>query len=132
VFWRKGKMALQKLKIIIDKKPNYLQVYTCGMRSRENVKNISIKVFNTAIQHKLHNILIDVRELIGDFGYSDIYFLVKEVLKDYRGKGVEKVAVIDVHRTTRPDWFLEPVAHSYGLNIRVFPEEEPALAWLNE
>jgi hypothetical protein len=51
-------------------------------------------------------------------------------LKDLRGKGVDQVAIIDIHRSTRDGWFLEPVAKSHGLNIRVFPDEESALKWL--
>jgi phosphoribosylpyrophosphate synthetase len=125
-------MDQQEFMLTMEEKSNYLHVCTSGIRSRETVKTITIKVFNTALEKHLSKVLIDVRELLGDFGYGDIFYLVREVLKDLRGKGVDQVAVIDIHRTTRQDWFLEPVAHSYGLNIRVFNEEESALKWLGE
>ena len=117
--------------LTMEEKSNYLHVCTSGIRSRENVKTIAMKVFNTALEKHLSKVLIDVRELLGDFGFIDIFFLVKEVLLDLRGKGVDQVAIIDVHRTTRQDWFLEPVAYSHGLNIRVFVEEKEALKWLD-
>lgn len=116
--------------LTIEEKPNYLRVTTSGLRSRENVQNLSIKVFNTAIEKHFSKVFLDIRELIGYFGYMDIFFLVKEILKNLKGKGVEQVAIVDVHRSTREGWFLEPVAQSQGINIRVFPEEESALKWL--
>jgi hypothetical protein len=119
-------------KCLMDEKPDYLHVCTSGMRSRENVSALCLQAFRSAVEKHRAKILVDVRELVGDFGYTDIFFLVKEILIGLRGKGVEKAAVIDIHRTARPDWFLVPVAHSYGLNIRVFTEEEPAVEWLKE
>jgi hypothetical protein len=79
----------------------------------------------------LSKVLIDVRKLFGDFGFLDIFILVREVLKDLRGKGIDQVAIIDIHRTSMEGWFLEPVAQSNGLNIRVFGEEASALKWLD-
>lgn len=124
-------MDQQEFVLTMEAKPNYLYVFTSGLRSRENVQNLSVKVFNTALEHHLSKVLIDVRKLFGDFGFLDIFFLVREVLRDLRGKGVDQVAVIDVHRTTMEGWFLEPVAQSNGINIRVFGEEYPALKWLD-
>jgi phosphoribosylpyrophosphate synthetase len=125
-------MDQQEFVLTMEEKSNYLHVCTSGTRSRENVITISIKVFNTALEKHLSKVLIDVRELLGDFGYTDIFYLVREVLKDLRDKGVDQVAVIDIHRTMMEGWFLEPVAHSHGLNIRVFAQEESALKWLGE
>jgi phosphoribosylpyrophosphate synthetase len=125
-------MDQQEFKLTMEAKSNYLRVHTSGLRSQENVKNLTMSVFNTALEKHLSKILIDVRELVGYFGYMDIFLFVKEVLKDLRGKGVDQVAVIDVHRTTRQDWFLEPVSNIHGLNIRVFEKEEAALKWLGE
>ena len=125
-------MGPPEFKLILDEKPDYLHVCTSGMRSRENVSALCLQAFRSAVEKHRAKILVDVRELVGDFGYTDIFFLVKEILIGLRGKGVEKAAVIDIHRTARPDWFLVPVAHSYGLNIRVFTEEEPAVEWLKE
>jgi hypothetical protein len=123
-------MDQQEFGLKMVEKPNYLHVVAKGSRSRENVKSLSAKVFNTALEKHLPKILLDVRELVGYFGYLDIFFLVKEILKDLRGKGVDQLAIIDIHRSTREGWFLEPVAQSQGLNIRVFPDEGSALKWL--
>ena len=124
-------MEQAKFMLTMEEKPNYLHVCTSGTRSQETVKIITMKVFDTAREKHLLKVLIDIRELLGDFGFIDIFFLVKEVLLALRGKGVDQVAVIDIHRTTRQDWFLEPVAYSHGLNIRVFVDEKDALQWLD-
>jgi hypothetical protein len=131
---RRGKEPMDQNKFILtmEEKSNYLSVYASGMRSRENVNNLTLKVFNMALEKHLSKILIDVRKLEGYFGYLDIFVFAKDVLKDLRGKGVDQVAVIDIHRTTRQDWFLEPVARLHELNIRVFIEEESAIKWLEE
>jgi hypothetical protein len=59
-----------------------------------------------------------------------IYYLVTEVLKDLRDKGVTQVAVIDIRRSATPGWFLETVAQNRGFNFRVFAEDEAAVKWL--
>jgi phosphoribosylpyrophosphate synthetase len=128
----KEPMDQQEFILTMEEKSNYLHVRTSGIRSRETVNNLTIKVFNTALEKHLSKILIDVRKLEGYFGYLDIFIFAKDVLRDLRGKGVDQVAVIDIHRTTRQDWFLEPVARLHELNIRVFTEEESALKWLGE
>ena len=114
----------------MEEKSNYLYVYTSGIRSRDTVKTMTMKVFNAALEKHLSKILIDVRDLNGNFGIKDIYYFITEVLPDLRGKGVDQVAVIDVRRSPKPGWFLEPVAQSRGFNFRVFAEDESARKWL--
>ncbi len=123
-------MDTQGFKLLMEEKASYLYVQASGVRSKETVKSITMEVFQTAQAKNLQKVLIDVRELNGIFGITDIYFLVTEVLKDLRGKGINQVAVIDVRRSARPGWFLEPVAQNRGFNFRVFAEDEAALHWL--
>jgi phosphoribosylpyrophosphate synthetase len=125
-------MGQRKLSLQLEGRKNYLYACASGERSRETVIDLTITVYNTALEKKLSKILVDVRELSGYFGFMDIFFLVKEVMTNLRGMGIDQVAVIDVHQTNRKDWFLEPVAHSYGLNIRVFTELDSAIQWLEE
>jgi hypothetical protein len=125
-------MDRQEFILTMEEKPNYLHVRTSGIRSRENVNYLTLSAFNTALEKHLSKILIDIKELEGYFGYLEIFAFAKEVLKDLRGKGVDQVAVIDIHRTPRQNWFLEYVAHIHELNIRVFTEEESAQKWLVE
>ena len=122
----------QDLVLTMEEKSNILHARASGIRSRQNTQYLSMQVFNTALEKNLSRIFLDIRELVGDFGYLDIILLVKEVLRDLRGKGVNQVAITDIHRSTREGWFLEPVAQSQGINIRVFPDENSALKWLME
>jgi hypothetical protein len=124
-------MDQQAFNLAIEEKPNYLHVHTRGMRSRENVHYIAVNIVNSALEKHLSKILIDIRELEGEFGYQEILALAKEKLINLRGKGVDQVAVIDIHKTAKNNWFLEYVSNIHELNIRVFTEEESALRWLN-
>jgi hypothetical protein len=123
-------MNQQEFILTTEAKSNHLYVRASGTRSKESVKALTIEVFNTALAKNLQKVLIDVRELNGMFGFLDIYYLVTEVLKDLRDKGVNQVAVIDIRRSATPGWFLETVAQNRGFNFRVFAEDEAALKWL--
>ena len=125
-------MDEQALTLKMEIKPNFLLVRTRGARSREAVKSLAIKVFNAAQEKRVSKVVVDVRELYGYFGMMDIIFLVREVLQDLRGKGIDQIAVIDIQRSVGRGWFLEPVAQTHGVNIRVFAEEESALKWFGE
>jgi hypothetical protein len=125
-------MDQQEFTMTMEEKADYLYVHTSGIRSRDSVKAITVQVFSTALEKHLTKVLIDVRDLLGNFGFMDIYFFVSEVLKDLRGKGVNQVAILDVRRSARPGWFLEPIAQNRGFNFRVFAEDESAKQWLAE
>jgi hypothetical protein len=117
-------------RVVLEDRNNYLYARASGLRCQESAKALSMKVFQTALEKRMSAVLIDIRELEGYFGYMDIFLFVKSVLIDMREKGVERAALIDIHRSAHPGWFLEPVAHMYGLNIRVFADEKTALEWL--
>jgi hypothetical protein len=129
---KRDAMDQPKFILKMEEQEDYLNVYAMGIRTRDNVKEITLKVFAAALEKRLKKILIDVRDLTGYFGVTDIYFFVTEVLQDLRGKGVEQVAVVDIRRSQRQGWFLEPVSQNRGINFRVFAEEESARKWLSE
>jgi hypothetical protein len=123
-------MARNALQLRMEPRNDFLFASAAGERSRENVIRLTTTLYESAVEKNLSGILVDVRELLGYFGFMDIFFLVKEILLNLRGKGVNRVAVVDVHQTNRKDWFLEHVAQIYEINIRVFTEPEPAADWL--
>ncbi|MBN1440548.1 MAG: STAS/SEC14 domain-containing protein [Anaerolineales bacterium] len=118
-----------EIAIGIENKPDYLSVAASGKRSKETVKKLVDEAFRAAVERKYARILVDVRELHGPFGFLEIYYLVREVLQDLSDKGVNQVAVVDVRRTIGGNWFLETVAQNFGMNIRVFDNEESAINW---
>jgi hypothetical protein len=124
-------MESSELLLKLEEKADYLHVNTSGMRSRDSVKMITLKVFDAALEKHLSKVLVDVRKLHGKFGFTDVHYLVTQVLEDLREKGVDQVAVIDIQRTLGQQWFLEVVAQSHGFNFRVFSEEELAKQWLD-
>ncbi|MBN2085101.1 MAG: hypothetical protein JW748_07725 [Anaerolineales bacterium] len=123
-------MDKQELTLTMDPKADYLHVNASGIRSQDTVKSITMEVFQAALANHLEKVLIDIRELIGNFGIIEIYHLVTEVFKDLRDKGVKQVAIIDIRRSATPGWFLETVAQNRGFNFRVFADDETALKWL--
>lgn len=123
-------MKQQEFMLSMEAKSNHLFVRASGTRSKDSVKAITMEIFNAALTNHLHKVLVDVRELDGMFGFLDIYYLVTEVLKDLRDKGVTQVAVVDIRRSATPGWFLETVAQNRGFNFRVFAEDEAAVKWL--
>jgi hypothetical protein len=125
-------MDQHELMITMEEKPGYLYVYASGIRSRDTVYEITMKVFNAALEKHLPKVLVDIRDLIGNFGIRDIFEYNAEVLKGLRGKGIDQIAVLDVRRSPKPAWLLEPIAQSRGINLRVFAEDESAKKWLSE
>jgi hypothetical protein len=123
-------MERNEVTLLMEVKPDYLHVDTSGVRSRDTVKKIAMQVFDAALEKRLSKVLVDVRKLNGKFGFTDIHFLVTQVMEELREKGVDQVAVIDIQRTLGQEWFLEIVAQSHGFNFRVFSEEESAVKWL--
>jgi hypothetical protein len=123
-------MERQKYTLIMEEKADCLCVHASGIRSRDTVLKLTLKVFNAALEKHLSKVLLDVRKLTGNFGFIDIYYLVTQVFEDLRGKGVDQAAVVDIRQTLGQGWFLETVAQSHGLNLRVFAEEESAIKWL--
>jgi hypothetical protein len=117
--------------LTLEDRADYLYVRASGVRSRESVESITRQVFESAVEKNRSKVMIDVRELIGLFGFNDILYFVTELLKDLRGKGVDQVAIIDVRRSIYPGWLLEPVAQSRGFNFRVFAEDGSAAKWLS-
>jgi hypothetical protein len=116
--------------LTMEERSDYLYARANGIRSRETVQAITRQVYESAVRGHQAKVLIDVRELIGVFGFNDILYLVTDLLRDLRGKGVDQVAILDVRRSVFPGWLLEPVAQSRGFNFRVFAEEGSAISWL--
>jgi hypothetical protein len=129
---RSGTMDQHELMITMEEKPKYLYVYASGIRSRETVNEITMKIFHTALERHISKVLVDIRDLNGNFGIKDIFDFVTGVIKDLRGKGIDQVAILDVRRSSKPGWLLEPVAQSRGFNFRVFADDELAKKWLGE
>jgi hypothetical protein len=125
-----GPMEQNDITLQMETKSDYLHVDTRGVRSRDTVKIIATQVFDAALEKRLSKVLVDVRKLNGKFGFTDIHFLVTQVMEELREKGVDQVAVIDIQRTLGQEWFLEIVAQSHGFNFRVFSEEASAIKWL--
>jgi hypothetical protein len=51
-------MDRQPLTLTMEEKENYLSVCATGMRSRENVKELTLKVFNTDLEKHLTKVII--------------------------------------------------------------------------
>jgi hypothetical protein len=123
-------MGKRDFQLTMEVKADCLHVQASGLRSPETAAAISVEVFNAALKTHLQKVSIDIRELTGDFGIMDVYTLVKDILINLTGKGVNQVAIMDIRRSVVQGWFLETVAQNRGINFRVFEEEKAATDWL--
>jgi hypothetical protein len=116
--------------LAIEARDGYLFVVARGVRSRATVTEMTMEVFEVAIEHRVSKVLIDVRELEGRLGILDSYLLVTDVFQKLRGQGVCKAAIVDRQVSSFRGWFLETVALNRGFNLRMFADQKEALEWL--
>ncbi len=115
--------------ITIEDKGSYLFARANGVRTRGSVIAITKEIFDAAVAGKLSKVLIDVRELKGQLGVLDSYYVVTEEFEKLRGKGLRKAAIMDKKVRFVREWFLELVATNRGLNLKVFTSKEEAIKW---
>jgi hypothetical protein len=101
-----------------------------GRRTRAVVSSLVSEIAQSALEHRLGKILIDVRGLEGWLGVMDSYFIVTEDFKRLRGKGLKKAAIVDRPRPEVREWFFEVVARNRGFYVRIFTDPAAAHDWL--
>ncbi len=116
-------------KLAIETKGNHLSVRADGVRNRATVIAITVEISNAALTNHMSKVLVDVRGLEGRLGIMDGYVIVIEAFEKLRGKGLQKVAVVDKPVSPLRGWFLDTMARNRQFNFRVFTGTEEALKW---
>ncbi len=116
--------------LAIEAKDDHLFARASGVRTRATVVALTKEIFDATVANGLSKALIDVKELEGRLEVLDNYLMVTDVFQKLRGKGVNKVAIVDERAPSLQGWFLETVARNRGFNIRIFADHEDALEWI--
>jgi len=116
--------------LVMEVQAGYLFVRASGVRTSASVAAMTLEVFEAARANRLSKVLVDVRGLRGQLGTVDNVRLVTKVFEKLRGKWVRQAAIVDEQPPSVRGWFLETVARNRGFNLRIFADEQAALAWL--
>jgi hypothetical protein len=114
----------------LEDKGGYLEAIPRGKRTRETVSALTEEIAKACIEVHCSKILVDVKELEGLLKVLDSYNIVTQDFRKLRGKGIQKVAIVDQAAPGLGGWFIETVAVNRGFNLRVFSDRKLALEWL--
>jgi len=115
------------------KPENIIFTKTTGRFNYEQVLQMTVEVFDLAVENDIRNVLGDHRDLSPDVTTTEIYALPRELLTRLERRHL-KLALI--YRDTAPkeaDFrFFETTARNAGMNVKLFTTPEEGLAWLRE
>jgi signal transduction histidine kinase len=119
--------------IYVSKSEDLVTVKTSGLLSYEQINQMTIETFNTAMENDIRNILGDHRELDQQVSISNIYKLPRELLKE----GIRrpsKVAVVYTKASTKEKNFelFETTARNVFIPVQLFTDIAEARLWLTE
>ena len=111
-------------------KGTYIQVTYVGDFTRAEARRCIDVCTTSCLDHGLMRVLLDVRQMTGDMTVMDRFQTALYGIKLRKHK--IKTAMLANDRIVLPDRFFESVARNRGIRIRVFTDEDQALAWLEE
>jgi hypothetical protein len=116
-----------------QEKVGYLYARVVGKRTLDAVIALGREVTEKAIALQQKLVLLDVREFEGWLQVMDSSYVVNTEFPKFRGKGLERVAILD-HAPEEPSrwFFFETYARNRGFDIRVSSDLQSALDWLLE
>ena len=116
--------------IQIEKRNHYLFFEVYGQRDYSATEKLARSIFESAEEHRISRLLIDVWNYSGRLGVADTYRLVTGSFPDFRKKGIDQIAIIDTRPDKKSAWFFETVASNRGFSIKFFDDPDAAEAWL--
>jgi len=114
----------------ITKEQECICVTAIGVRNFENVREIAAEIVRAGIQHRRSRVVIDICQLKGSLEMLEAYDLATKVLSKFRGKWMQRTAVVDLPEARERYEFFENVAVNRGYYIRVFTDGKAAKEWL--
>ncbi len=119
--------------LTLERKDNVLWAAATGTRSLETVLAISSEILAACVEKKVKRVLIDVRGLEGRLAKKDAYDIPDKHFPEIRDRSViTHAAIIDLKEFEDSYVFFENVAVSRGFRLRIFPEPEEAIEWLEK
>ena len=118
--------------LTFEKKDDVLWVTAAGTRSFEAVLAMSKDILAALAENKVKKVLIDVRALEGRLGTIDSYEIVDQHFRKIQDRSViTHCAIVDLKEFEHSYRFFENLATNRGFTLRIFPDTDQALAWLN-
>lgn len=106
-----------------------LVITLSGQASEHNAAEIVREVIGIANEKRPRRVLVDSRNLRGQPGFADTYFLAREYpLQD--AYITPRIAVINREENRSLASFRETTTWNLGLNIRYFSDPDEAIVWL--
>lgn len=112
--------------VIIDRSPQFVRFRVAGPASLQNYFDLIEEAMRETQQHRDTLGLVDLRGVAGRLKFTDQYFIGEVV--GQKLKHLRKLASLVASDPT--SYNSETVANRTGVSLRIFDDEEKALAWL--
>jgi len=119
----------------LEPHPGYLLALLAGVFTLDEAEAVSLRFLQASAEHHLPNVLVDVRQVLGQptvaerYAYSE--FVAIEVLSLAAGGGpVMRLAYVGYAPLMDPNRFGVMVARNRGVQVTVTEDVNEALQWL--
>ena len=118
--------------LTIEKKDDILWVMATGTRSTETILAMSKDVMVACAKKGVKKVLIDVCELEGRLSTMNAHKIPDEHFPKIRDRSViTHCAIVDLKDFVDSYSFFENVAVNRGFVLRILPDTDEAIEWLN-
>ncbi len=112
--------------------PDYLYVQATGIRTVQNIVDMSKDFLAKCGKHRYSKALVDMSGMTGIFSTTEIYKMgTGDLLELWRTTGRLKISIIDLEANREQFEFMENVTFNLGINLRIFTDVDKAEAWLD-
>jgi hypothetical protein len=129
-----GRMgATMSYRLTIEKKDDVLWVTAVGTRALEGVLAMTKDVLAALIENKVTKVLVDVRALEGRLRTMESYEIVDKRFPEFRDRSViTRCSIVDLKAFEHDYRFFENLPMNRGFDLRIFPDPDEALGWLQQ
>ena len=117
--------------ITLDHDRRLVHVIAQGEFNRDSGDELITNTLGKAAEYH-YSILCDVRQLKAKVGLAEWYFLPRRlpVYRNAKTRYIKTAIVVPMGKQEKVYRFFATVTRSFGMNIRIFLQEEDALEWL--
>jgi hypothetical protein len=118
-------------RVDVHERDGFVEATLRGIRTPETLVAAAATVTSACTNFKNTNVLIDLRAMIGELDTLQTFEVVSHAMPKTPGtRQLTRAAVLDLPGNMERLRFFETVAVNRGFNVRVFDDEQCALAWL--
>lgn len=114
-------------------KPDHLVAVLSGIRTPATLVAAAAAVASYCTERSINEVLIDVRQMRGELNTLETYDVAGRSIPDQPGiREIGRGAILDHPTNLDRIRFFETVAVNRGLTVKVFDDEDLAVAWLRQ